>query len=464
MNLLFDFLKNLNEPEQAQLAELKVRGNVQQVWSLLNEQVLEDKFDRNKILTTTGISSSHFDKITSELLGKCYVTLFGDHRLELLNLLSLRLPFLKHFYSELNRQMKQVETELQPEQRLTYYIACFDLMQANLPIAYRDEKVLKKLAGKSLLLFKGERKKQIALLMDCKLLNCQVANQFAAGHIQEERRTIQKKIDLLGALPEQANEKLSFEYYWLKIYFLHAIEEFTECLELSYTALTALKKFKSRINELQKLRIELRIAESLYYLNRFAESFSRYEKVMRSRLLEQIPDRGYHIAKYIQVCLITDHADEAGRMIKLRISQGGKHLEKLLAPRDIFSFIKFYLFNKQFDEAFRFIQLGFEKNPKGKYFQYEVELRCLQTAYFYLTGQTATALEMCDKHVKFLRSHGYGVRNSAYPYFYILTKAIFDKKQSARKLSPKHEKMLARYRKGSYALYGKLLDKMLALK
>jgi len=36
----------------------------------VNQQVLRMHLDRKKIETTLGISSAHFDKITSQLLGK----------------------------------------------------------------------------------------------------------------------------------------------------------------------------------------------------------------------------------------------------------------------------------------------------------------------------------------------------------------------------------------------------------
>jgi hypothetical protein len=134
---------------------------------------------------------------------------------------------------------------------------------------------------------------------------------------------------------------------------------------------------------------------------------------------------------------------------------------QLMVPRDIFSFIKYFLFNGQYEEAFKFIQLGFEKNPKGKYFQYEIELRNLQTAYFFLSGKQEVAVQGCARHIKYLRFHGYGQNKSDYPYFYVLTRAIFDKKTGGGDLTAKEKQMLERYQRGSYAIYGRLLLKML---
>ena len=68
---------------------------------------------------------------------------------------------------------------------------------------------------------------------------------------------------------------------------------------------------------------------------------------------------------------------------------------------------------------------------------------------------------MCNKHIKYLRSHKYGIRQSDFPYFYVLTKAIYDKTERNKNLTAREEMMLQRYQQGSYAVYGKLLLKML---
>ena len=71
------------------------------------------------------------------------------------------------------------------------------------------------------------------------------------------------------------------------------------------------------------------------------------------------------------------------------------------------------------------------------------------------------AVQMCNKHIKYLRSHGYGIKQSDFPFFYVLTKTMHEKKQLGKKFSAKENEMLQRYQLGSYAVYGKLLLKML---
>ena len=458
MNLLFDFLKHLQERDKHRLKSLIVKGRSAQVWAMLNQQAMQLHFDRRKIETTLKISSAHFDKITSQLLSKCYEHLFGANSIELLLFLSERAAFVKNYYQEMKRQMSFAEKNFTKQQLAEFYKANVNFIHFNMPIIHKDEKVLRMLADKYLAI---EKNRNAKLLIECKLMYVQIDKLFAAALIREKKSEQKKKMDALGALPDDANEELAFAYYWVKIYFNNAIEDFEQSLVVTREALAVLKKYKSEQNQTQILRIELKEAELLYYLSRFEESFKSFERWMKMPQADKLPDGSYYATKYLQVCLVTNHLDEAKRILDSKQTLPASHLREVLLPRDIISYAKYYLFSGDYEQAFDFIQLGFEKNPKGRYFQYEVELRNMQTAYFFLTNQKKLAVQMCNKHIKYLRSHGYGIKQSDFPYFYVLTKAMFEKKQRGKKLSAKENEMLQRYQLGSYAVYGKLLLKML---
>ena len=458
MNLLFDFLKHLQEKDKQKLKSLIVKGHSAQVWAILNQQATQLYFDRKKIETILKISSAHFDKITSQLLSKCYEFLFGSNNIELLLFLSERSSFAKHYYQEMKRQLSFAEKNFTKQQLAEFYKANVNFIHFNMPIIHKDENVLRMLADKYLAI---EKNRNAKLLIECKLMYVQIDKLFAAALIRERKTEQKKKIDALGPLPAEANEELAFAYYWLKIYFNNAIEDFEQSLVVTREALVVLKKYTSEQNQIQILRIELKEAELLYYLSRFEESFKSFERWMKMPQTDKLPDGSYYATKYLQVCLITNHLDEAKRILDSKQTLPATHLREVLLPRDIISYAKYFLFSADYEQAFEFIQLGFEKNPKGKYFQYEVELRNMQTAYFFLTNQKKLAGQMCNKHIKYLRSHGYGIKQSDFPFFYVLTKAMYEKKQRGKKLSAKENEMLQRYQLGSYAVYGKLLLKML---
>lgn len=458
MNLLYDFLKALTEADKKKLSAMYLEGRSHQVWKLLIEQTARFEFDRKKIEKQLQLSSAHFDKITSQLLSKCYEYLFKGDWEQLLSYLSMRTGYVKHFYHELKRQQAIVEKKRSKTEQAIFYKTIVNLIHYNMPIIHKDERVLGQMAKRYLAL---ERNKNSRMLIACKLLYVHIDKLFAAAKIAAQRAAVQKKIDALGALPESADGELTFAYYWLLIYFYNALEDFATSAKVSKQALLKLQPFTDEAGRMNTLRIELKLAELNYYLSNFEESFSMFNRLLKTTEAKANPDYSYNSTKYLQVCLITNQMHEAKAILTERKTVSEKQLREIILPRDIISFAKYYLFAGELEKAFEYIQLGFEKNPKGKYFQYEVELRHLQTAYFYLNNQKPLAVQMCNKHIKYLRSHGYGVKQSAFPYFYVLTKAMYHKHQLKKKPSKKENEMLQRYQLGSFGVYGKLLLKML---
>lgn len=457
VNLLFDFLKHLIPADRVKLNAIKLSGRSEDVWKLINQQALQNKFDREKIEATLSISSSHFDKITSQLLSKCYDLFFANDKAALLAFLSERGGFLKHFYQELKRQTAYAEANYSKKELAEFYKRAVNLIHYNMPIIHKDEKVLRMLADKYLTV---EKDRNAKLLIECKLLYVQIDKLFAAALIRTHATKMAAQIDSLGPLPENATEELVFAYWWLKVYFYNSIEEFAVAKKIAERAAEMVRKFSDKQSQLDLIRLELKVAEMNYYLSRFEESFRGFKKWIKTKEAGEIPDNRFYTTKFLQICLITGNLDEAKMILDKQFTIPENRLKDILLPRDIISFAKYYLFSGQYDKAFEFILLGFEKNPKGKYFQYEVELRNMQTACFFLSGQQKLAVQMCNKNIKYLRSHGYGIKQSDFPYFYVLTKAIYSKGQSKKSLTGKEQRMLQRYQLGSYAIYGKLLLKM----
>ena len=460
MNLLFTFLKNLRAPERDKLNTINYRGTTGIFWNLIYKQGKQGIFDKEAILKATGVSAVHFDKMTSELLSKSYTLLFNGDAMALLNYLSRTLAEPKLFYNELNRYLKKLPPSITKDDEAAFYKQCFTMIHGNLPIMHRLPETSEKIASNYVALFKGKQRTEAEFFTASILLYEDMEVSFAAATIRANEALFKKAIDKLGQPLDWFNEETLFAYYLTHIYFYHALEKFDEAITVCQKAITALEPFTSEKNDINLVRIRLKLNEFLYYQSRFEESYTNYRKVMLSPLIDMLPDRPYHLTKYLQVCLITGHIDEAGKILIGKLDYMGNRVEELIIARDAVSFAKYYLFTGDYKEAFRFIQLGFAKNPKGKYFQYEIELRHLQTAYFVLTDQLDVAQELCARNIKYLRNHGYGVSRSDYGHFYILVKAIFEKNASG-KFSKKHRQMLERHQLGSFAVYGKLLSKML---
>ncbi|MBS1595782.1 MAG: hypothetical protein JST90_15815 [Bacteroidetes bacterium] len=459
MNLLFVFLKNVRDPERSKLATIQPRGTMGIVWDLINKQTELPEIDKQKILSCSGITVAHLDKITSELLGKCYHAIFSDDEIALLDYLCSRVSMNKLFYAALPRFLKQKAASGDITQNMIFIKKVLDMIQDNMPLVYREEKTLKDLSEKYIALHTGKAKSDAAYFISCRQLLYDMEHLFASLEFNERKEEIRQRLDTLST-PDPAYSITSrLEYYKVRLYFYQAAYEHEEGLAFAQNALKSIPGEADPENERNILRIELKINEFMYFTSRFDGAFERYHRLMTAPSTRDIPDFFYHQTKYLQLAMITAQMDAAAVVFDRLFADYGSRTKELMLVRDVITYVKFCILNGDYDRAFEFLQLGFEKNFKATYFQYELELRNLQVAYFYLSGQQDVALENCRKHVKFLRNNGYTSTNSTYPGYYTLIKAFFDSR-GEKALSARCQKIYDTYQKGSYAIYGMLLDRM----
>lgn len=457
MNLLFEFVQHLPEKELAALAPDADSGHAYRYWQLMLRHKSNQSITRQKFLQELEVSSSHLDKLTSLLLASCYTKMFGNNTIALLDYLSSKVQYNKHYYHELKRQLKKTAGLKDRSTKSKFYLANITFIQLNMPIVNIQESVIKKLADAYV---KCEKTKEAELLVETKLLYVKVAKLFAAAQVHSNSHWISRRIKELS-LPANASEELTFSHYWLKVYFYHAAEQFKLCGDVLVQAIQNMKRFKTTTAHVNLYRLQLKQAEMLYYDSRFEDSFNAYTKLIGGKMASSAPEHSYHVTKFLQICLITEHLGEAKLLIDNYLLPPERNDRNLLPPRDIISLAKYYLFKADFNMAHQFIQLGFLKNPKARYFQYEVELRNLQLACLFMEKQMDTVVRMCRKNLRFLAAHGYTPQESNFPHYYMLTKKMALPGRKPFSLTQEENTCLERYRKGSYAVYGMLLNRML---
>jgi tetratricopeptide (TPR) repeat protein len=460
MSLLTELFLFLTPEELNKIRRLKVRGKPKELLELLTNNPVKEEVSKETITSTLQISDAFFDKLSSQLLAKCYNTIVPEEGYALLNRLCVSAGLTKHFYKELQKQVKDLH-KLPADKQGEFLRKCMTLILVNVPVMYKDGNVLKQL-GDEYIKCQPENKKDYATCyVNCKLLFFKTESYFAKSLINEHAQEIEKEIEGRIVLPANADEVLLFEYYWFITYFYFAIEAFDKCIDISNTAIEKLSKFKSADNDINLTRFNLRLAELYYFSSRFEDSYLLFNKIFNEVPAERIPERGYYRTKFIQIALITNNIERAGLLVKDDMAKVGYTNRDMIVIRDVLSYLKYYMYSGDYDTAFEFLRLGFEKNPKGKMFQYEIELRNIETAYFYLTGDYVTALQMCERNIKFLRDHNLNIKNSDFPHYYLIIKAIYKLKTTGEEFSEKIQQQFERYKKGGYAQYGMLLRRML---
>ncbi len=108
-NLLAGFLQNTSAEQRNRLALLPVSGKEKIVWNYLSDKTEKGKFNKENALADLNITASHFDKICSELLVRCYKFLIPKGGINLLAFLTASRAWMPHFYKETSRQLKQLD-------------------------------------------------------------------------------------------------------------------------------------------------------------------------------------------------------------------------------------------------------------------------------------------------------------------------------------------------------------------
>lgn len=449
-NQLTEFLKYLQPEDRKYLSSaINIRGKQGEVWKYALKVAASEKHGKEKGLERLQLTQSHFDKICSELLRKCYTVLVPEGGITLVKLLSSNVSWVKHFYNEIAHQMTHLDS-LSKAEAQTFLRQCI-LMHWNMSMMYRNDRAFKKMGQKYLSLSSKSSKKADELFIAYRELYTEIDHLFAEGKLESKEAEINKKLQKLSPDFKTANEETVYEYYWTLIYLKHAAYRYNEVLAAIDEALQKLNKPKEEC----ATQLHLKRAETLYYVGRFEESYNEFKAILKTN--EEVYENiGYFYTKYLQISLITGHFETAKWILDYKKKVRGEQFRELIIPRDIISFAKYYLLTDEYETAADFIQLGFIKNPKARYLQYEIELRMLETACFYLSGEKYHAIRMCDKHIKYLRSHGFTIKESFYPVFYVIIKAFFDKGE----LNPQQQEMLNDYLSGSRAVYGRILQKI----
>ncbi len=446
MNLLFDFINIALDPEIKCISAIPVKGKEKDV--LLELLANRGNRDITKVetLDKLNLTSSHFDKICSVLLDKCYEAIEPNGGFALIENLGRRLPSIeKHFYKEVYKQLAENQNDYEFLQEL------LELFQNNLPIKSKDHSVVEQIMG---LLVKTTTSENEALNLDIRLaakkLHFEIEKDFAAQKIRFNKEEYPKKLEILEQRFDEGNKHTQSEILRTKNYMYLALLEPEKSIPAALEAIDIFKKndfFHSNVN---LMRMQLRLAEAYYFTSQYRQALEMMREIYSSGMY--IPDKGYNNTKYIQLCLIEGEIEEAKNMLNMQLGAYAKG--EYYALRDVITTIKVNLFSGDYDNAHKLIVQGYEALVKAKYVQYEVELRNLEVAYFFLTGERDFVQQLCKRNIKFLRQNDFTIKTSRYPEFFMLIQAII----KSPNFTARQQEMYDGWQLEAYAYYGRLLD------
>lgn len=463
MNYLFRYLCLLTEAERVIIEQLELTERERQVLDALLSMGASVTVSKTVLLQQLAMSSAHFDKICSVLLDRVYAAIVPEGGNALLYDLNRRSLF-GHFRHQMKKQEKHLYASGASAQEISsFYTACLAQMQRISRVDY-DDKLFRE-TGAKYLASKPGRTPGDDVLVEAGLVNSLIQNTAALGRQLRLGDEIEQRLNALAVrareLDEEPNVEALYQCFRAWVAFYTGIDS-QPAMRLTYLQqiATLCERYPDRISEEEKILTPARIAEARYAASEFETAAHRYAEVFETHA-EVMHRDFYHTTKYAQVLIILGECARAEKLLDQRFGVFVQNKEANMATMGSLSYAKLYLRAGQFDRAKYFIDLGFELIAKNFYIQYEIELRILETVYFYLSGDQEFAETLSTKHLKYLQSRGFTLRTSRYyPWFFTLIPAFISEKAGLRKLTAKQEAKLQDFDDGPARLYGIFLRMM----
>ena len=457
MNYLQSLIRVLSPEERELLTTLSLSPKEQQLLHALMKDLDSGKDAKPQIMQTMGWSSSFFDKTCSVLLTKAYTVLAPENENAIFVFLNRKnLDALNRH--ELNKREKQLLKEGDSKALDAFFLSAF-MMARSTNFDRYDPELCQQYAHKYL--NNGSAKSS------CEHARIQLLHLFVLLHYLNsvhpktfDAVALHEEIDKCEALlNDECEANARFELLKTRATLQRIEGRLEEGIDNLERALRLCEEHNQKFRPFDAVFVQLQIAEMLRDVGRFAESFELYHRLFENHE-NMLSSLFYHINRYAESAVLNKQADLALRVLEKYLARfiDGQHTA--VATNACLSFAKALIVAGRFDEAQRYVQLGFQLGDKTLFFDAEIELRNLQVVCCFLEQDFATAEMLAQKSIKFLRSKKQSAAIRQYTTFYTLCLALIDLRLSTKKLSKKAEQAFEFFSQGKFGAYRIMLELM----
>lgn len=455
MNYLVQFLSVLNDEELKKIKNFDIKGKEKKLLDILIEFKNKD-LPKDTILEKLQFSETHFYKICSVLLDKCYEFLFDGDIFQTLKFLSKR-----DLYQNLKHEIFQQEKKYY--YNFKFNLLAFELLQRG---SYKNhqEEIIHYFSQKLLDLIPNIpnpiTKKDLPFFLEIRRIRSKIF-ELAALQKTEEAKSLKKRLlDLEQQLDFNQNAWSKFHLYHALYNYYNFFESYENNIHYLDTAFY-LVNFDSS-NQIEKEDIvltQLKIAENSYYLSEFLLAYEKYQIIQKDYPHIFYEDY-YHLTKFIQIGLIIGDYKNAEQILDKCFLNYLKILHPTRGTMAAISYTKLFLLKKDFKEANIALQKAIFLNDKNFYLPYEFEIRLLESTLVFLTEDFDYFEANLKKQYKYFRNKGLKSKESNYVNYLRFLEKIAKSKGKNKKFNPNKEfqTIYEIFHRGSYAVYGKLLD------
>ncbi|MBA3647941.1 MAG: hypothetical protein H0W62_05225 [Chitinophagales bacterium] len=459
MALLPSFISFLNESELQSLRHMQLRGKEKEMLELILKSRTETGIDKKAICDQLHISSSHYDKINTVLLKKCYRHFSGENDLDQLTFLNKKQLF-PHLFHEIRQlSAKSKFDQLSAEKKEEYAYAFYNLT-LNVPARFLDEKLVNGQADlylKNIISGKPAKELEVKSKLIFSRLNRQMQkppDERAHLKLLQELNALEKKYQSVKEVSAKTvlYRVMVFYYNYLcpefekRNYYLAQIESLYRKEELPH-----FQKALSDCNKAEQLFEENKLGEA-YVL--YARTFHEYDTLLKNQF--------HHYSRFAELAMVMNELSTAQQVLDnvFLIYIQNKHESAGVLGSVLYAELCFK--KGLYEKAFEYIAIGKSLNSLQVYFQYEIRLRMLETLYFAYSGDLEFASRLAQKNMRYIQLQKLSLKKYKYAHYFYLLKELNNiiKPLQGKGLS-KAEGYLAEFTSGYDLLYGQLLHKII---
>ena len=405
MSYLFELVRSLNETDKLRLENLPLIGKEREVMDYLMYRK-ENELDVPHACKALALSRSHFDKISSVVLAKVYSDFFSEGNNTAIVKLTTR-GLLRHALHLAKQVEKGWEKAPPPKTEARNFYETVFRTVCRMP-AQTENKLglVSQYAKRYVVLVDGEKEKAIAsIFTKSRSLICEIENAGVMKQLNSpaSKKRFEKK---LVALKQDSDKtKSAYAIYCANIanIFYFNILEPSRSIPFLEEGMKLMPKLKHDLNDSERNNFHLKYGECLFFLSRFEDAFVVFEKYVRHEASHAIMVNAMR-SKYIQLCIITGRLHDAEIEMQYVYAKTSEEQVHSFTLMYVLNSIKLYLLKADYERAFDYLQLIKNRITKNLLVNYEVELRNLEAAYFFLMGDFNFALYLAKKNLKFFSS------------------------------------------------------------
>ena len=422
MSYLLDLIKTFTPDENLAFRHMDLIGKEEIVRDLYVQHAHDPKFDESALAQKLAISPQHLLKINSILLDKALTALYGnDHGRVLSDILSKGLSAL--MLHELKIREKAIIRSADPVAIVSFYRAAFDALRSMFHPNYDSalthqfgKKYLKALGSKATIAHESYMN-MMALYGDI----------IAAAYSGQEHIFKPKAEKLLSVWEQKIasgnNPSAAFYTAFAKAtYYKHMTDDPVGFITAHETALAAWYRSKGAIDKKFEAITLCELGLGNIFLENFVKAQEYYNTAFE-KFSDTIGKSIYHSGHYFHVALLNDDT-------RLANSIFDKYLKPKIQPStnrsvlfDIYQLAAWsHIQQRQFAQACDYLTLLKQYRKNDITLLGHAMVRQVESAYFYLSGDTKTAKITTSKNLRFVKK--ISQQSSSFQYYLVYLDAL----------------------------------------